>query len=389
MLRSGMQLTCMALCSASAVLCARQASAADWQVAPSMFVGTSYADNPRMLTDQGTATSGAIGEFKASLQRRTERSELTLRPRFTAARYSDDESLDSDDQFVNAAYRWIGERSEWNMDLGLTRDTTLTSELGSTGLVESNRRHEAGSFTVAPKVMFTERVSGGLQMYVVDNRYIDAEFTGLVDYRYTALSLFSQIILTDAGSALTVTAQSGRLTTQGFFADQTRDGSLRLGWTFQPWLLWTASLSAGPSMVETERASDTGLVFDGEIKRQGDRWSLAANAGRSQSPTGRGVLTRRDEVRLSFNRSLTERLSANVVARWSRSEDLLPQQGRTVLYQVDYAQLGFGANWRLSRDWSLALQLSGNTQDYELATERANGYRASLSIVWNGQPQSL
>lgn len=389
MMRSGMQLTCMALCSASAVLCARQASAAEWQVMPSVFVGTSYADNPRLLADGGTSTSGAIGEMKASLQRLTERSELTLRPRFTAARYSDDESLDSDDQFVNAGYRWVGERSEWNMDLGLTRDTTLTSELGSTGLVQSNRRHEAGSFTVAPKVTFTERVSGGLQMYLVDNRYIDGELTGLVDYRYTALSLFSQVMLTDAGSALTVTAQGGRLTTEGFSGADTRNGTLRLGWTFQPWLLWTAALSAGPSIVETDSASDTGLVFDGEIKRQGDRWSLTANAGRSQSPTGRGVLTRRDEVRLTFNRSLTERLSANVVARWSQSEDLLPQQGRTVRYQVDYASLGLGANWRLSRDWSVALQLFGNTQDYELATERANGYRASLSIVWNGHPQSL
>lgn len=384
-----MQLTCMALCSASAALCARQALADDWQIVPSMFVGTSYADNPRLLAEGGLSTSGAIGELRANLLRRTERSELTLRPRLTSARYSDDESLDSDDRYINAAYHWVGERSEWNMDLGWTRDTTLTSELGSTGLVQSNRRHEAGTFSVAPKVMFTERVSGGMQMYLVDNRYLDAEFTGLMDYRYITLSAFSQVVLTDAGSALTLTAQGGRLSTEGLFASQTEDGTLRLGWTFQPWLLWTVSFSGGPSMVKTSQASDTGLVVDSEIKRQGDRWSLTANAGRSQAPTGRGVLTRRDDVRLTFNRSLTERLSANLVARWSRSEDLVPQQGRTVLSHVDYAQLGLGANWRLARDWSLALQFSGNTQDYELATERANGYRASLSIVWNGQPQSL
>lgn len=387
--RSGTQLTCLALCSASAVLSAGQTSAADWQVVPAMYVGTSYADNPRLLTNGGTSTSGGIGELKASLRRLTETSELTLRPRFTSARYSDDESLDSDDQFINGGYRWVGQRSEWNMDAGWTRDTTLTSELGSTGLVESNRRHEAGTFSVSPKVMFTERVSGGVQMYLVDNRYIDADSTGLVDYRYRALSVFSMVTLTDAGSTLSLTAQGGSLTTEGLFATETRDGTLKLGWSFKPALLWSASLSAGPSIVETDVASDTGFVFDGEIKRQGDRWSLTANAGRSQSPTGRGVLTRRDEARLTFSRNLTERLSANVIARWSQSEDLVPQQGRTVLYQVDYASLGLGANWRLSRDWSLALQLFGNTQDYELATERANGYRASLSIVWNGQPQSL
>lgn len=382
-------MTRLTLCVAGAALCAQQAAAAEWQVTPSGHVGTSYADNPRLLAEGGSSSSGAIGEMKASLKRLTDRSELALRPRFVSARYSDDESLDSDDQFVTAGYRWVGERSEWNSELGLTRDTTLTSELGSTGLVQSNRRHEAASLTVSPEVMFTERVSGGLQMFLVDNRYVDADATGLVDYRYTALSLFSTVVLSESGSALTVTAQSGELSTGGFFGSETRDGTLRLGWSFQPWLLWTATLSAGPSMVETDAGSDSGFVFDSEVKRQGDRWSLTANAGRNQSPTGRGVLTRRDEIKLSFNRSITERLSANVAARWVRSEDLLQQQGSATTYHADYSQLGVGANWRLSRDWSLSLQLSANTQNYELAAERANGYRASLSMVWNGQPQSL
>ena len=389
MMRAGPQSTCVALCVAGAALCAQQTTAAEWQAVPSGYVGTSYADNPRLLAGGGSSSSGTVGEVKASLKRATERSELTLLPRFVSSRYSDDETLDTDDMFATAGYRWVGERSEWNMNLGLTRDTTLTSELGSTGLVDSNRRHEAGSFTVSPTVMLTERVVGGVQMFVVDNRYIDADFTGLTDYRYTTLSLFSRVVLTDAGSALTVTAQGGELSTDGFRGFETRDGSLRLRWEFRPWLLWSAALSAGPSLVETDAGSDTGFVFDGEIKRQGDRWSLAANAGRSQSPTGRGVLTRRDEVHLSFNRAITERLSATVGARWIRSEDLLPEQAGVRAYQVDYARLDIGANWRLSRDWSLSLRLGGNTQDYELAAERANGYRASLNVVWNGQPQFL
>lgn len=391
MVRPGPQSTCVALCAAGAALCAQQAVAAEWRVEPTVSVGTSYADNPRLLTDGGTSTSGSIGEMKTSLKRRTERSELTLKPRLISSRYSDDETLDNDNRYLTAGYHWVGERSDWTMELDLTHDTTLTSELGSTGLVQSNRRHEGSSFSVSPKIMLTERVTGGVQMYVLDNRYIDAEFTGLVDYRYTALSLFSSFALTDAGSALTVTAQSGRLTTEGFFGAgaNTRDGSLRLGWSFQPWLLWTASLSAGPSVVETDAGSDSGFVMDGQIKRQGERWSLTAVAGRSQSPTGRGVLTRRDDLQLSFNRSLTERLSANVAARWIRSEDLLSQTSGVTSSYVDYAQLNIGASWRLARDWSLSLQLSGNTQNYELATERANGYRAAINLLWNGQPQSL
>lgn len=356
---------------------------------PAAYVGTSYADNPRLLAEGGTSTSGAVGELNASLKRLTDRSELTLRPRLLSSRYSDDQTLDSDDRFVTGSYRWLGERSQWNMELGFTQDTTLTSELGSTGLVQSNRRHEAGRFTAAPEVMFTERVSGGIQMNLVDNRYIDAEQTGLTDYRYLALSLFSTVKLSDAGSALTVSVQGGELTTDGFGGTSTRDASLQLGWSFQPWLLWTASLAAGPSLVETDAGSDSGYVFNGELEREGDRWSLAASAGRSQSPTGRGVLTRRDEAKLSFRRALTERLSTNIDARWIRSEDLVPQLGGSVSYEVEYGRLDIGASWRMSRDWSISLQLAGSTQDYELATERANGYRVALNVVWNGQPHSL
>jgi hypothetical protein len=77
-----------------------------------------------------------------------------------------------------------------------------------------------------------------------------------------------------------------------------------------------------------------------------------------------------------------------VAAQWVRNEDLLPNQNQ-VTYQVDYGRLSLGVDWRLSQDWRLSLQLIGNTQDYELASQRAEGYRASLSMVWNGQRQSL
>jgi hypothetical protein len=378
-----------ALCVAGTCLCVSQAWAAEWQVAPTAYVGSSYADNPRLLADGGDSTSGSMGELSAVMKRLTERSELSLRPRVRSARYQDDESLDSDDQFLTAGYSWTGERSQWSSEVGLTRDTTLTSELGSTGLVQSNRRREAASLTVAPRIMFTERVSGGVQMMTSTNRYIDAEVTGLVDYRYQALSLYSTVALSDVGSNLTISAQAGELTTPGFGGSETRDGTLRLAWSHRPWLLWTVGLSAGPSVVQTDAGSDDGWVFDGDIKHRGERWGLTARAGRALSPTGRGVLTRRDEVEVSVNRRLTEHLSVNVGARWIRSEDLVPQRGAVLTYEVEYARLDLGANWRLSQDWSVALQLSGNTQEYVLAPERAEGYRASMNLVWNGQTQSL
>jgi hypothetical protein len=142
--------------------------------------------------------------------------------------------------------------------------------------------------------------------------------------------------------------------------------------------------------VETDAGSDSGAVFGAELKRTAERWSFATALSRSQSPTGRGVLTRRDRALLSCSRSLAERLNASVSAQWIRNQDLQSQAGGGAhSFYVDYGQLDLSADWRLARSWSLLLRLSGNTQKYNTGPDRAEGYRASLSIVWNGQPQTL
>ena len=377
---------CIALC-ASATLCTERTFAAEWRLSPGAYIGTSYADNPRLLTEGGTSSAGAAGEIKTTIQLVTERSDFSLTPRLRSARYEDDESLDSDDQFVVASYRWSGERSQWSSELGLTRDTTLTSELGLTGLVQANRRHEALNVSAGPTFMLSERTSVGVQMYSVDNRYSDVEGTGLVGYGYRALSLFSTYTLSDRGS-LTVTAQGGQLTAEGIGGSRSRDGTLKLSWSYRPYDLWQLTASAGPSYAESSTTSDTGSVFELEARREGDLWSLSTLAARSLTPTGRGVMMQRDRVSVSVKKSLAERLDASFGAQWIRTEDLLPELD-TRTYHVDYGRIDLTGYWRVAERWSLTLQLTATTQEREQSTARAEGYRALLSMVWNGLPHSL
>lgn len=378
---------CIALC-ASTTLCGQQTLAAEWRLAPGAYIGTSYADNPRLVPDGGIASAGAVGELKTAIQRVTERSDFSLTPRWRSARYEDDESLDSDDQFVTASYRWFSERSQWNSELGLTRDTTLTSELGLTGLVQANRRHEAVTISAGPTFMLSERTSLGVQLYSLDNHYHDIELTGLVDYAYRALTLFSTYTVSDR-SSFTVTAQGGQLTAEGGFGgSSSRDGTLKASWSYRPYDLWQLTVSAGPSYAESRSGSDTGSVFEVEARRQGDLWSTTLMAGRSLTPTGRGVMMQRDRLSVSAKRFLAERFEASLGVQWIRSEDLLPQVATTT-YHVDYGRVDLTGYWRVGERWSLALQLTGTTQEREQSNERAEGYRALLSMVWNGLPHSL
>ena len=377
---------CIALC-VGATLCGQQTLAAEWRVSPSGYIATSYSDNPRMKVEGGEETAGAVGEFKTAIELRTERSDFSLTPRWRSSRHDDDSSLDSDDQFVTARYHWMSERSQWASEIGLTRDTTLTSEAGVTGLVESNRRRQSIMVSAGPTFWLSERTSVGGQLSSADNSYDDAVGTGLVDYAYRSASLFGSYAISDRGS-LVLTAQGGQLTSEGRLGGTvTRDAALKLTWRYLPWDLWQLMVSAGPSYAESDRGSAHGQLLEFEANRRGDLWNFSATASRSLVPTGRGVLMRRDSASLGGKRSLAERFDVSLAAQWNRSEDL-PQLGSDT-YFVDYGRFDLTGSWRVGQNWSVALQLTGMAQERESSTRRAEGYRALLSIVWNGLPLSL
>src|SRR5262249_21404996 len=185
----------------------------------------------------------------------------------------------ADNQFVDGMLQYTGERSQWNASLNLTRDTTLTSELGSTGIVQGSRRHESASISGGPTFLLSERISAAAQVYLLDSRYPDPGLSGLVDYRYHALSLTTSIAGSER-STFAVTAQGGELNVPDQDS-RTRDANLRLAWTWQLHSLWTLDASVGPAYVESEYGHDNGTLFDVSVQRRGERWTLNTGLGRS------------------------------------------------------------------------------------------------------------
>ncbi|MBB6091250.1 hypothetical protein HNQ60_000096 [Povalibacter uvarum] len=361
------------------------AHAAEWLIKPDAHVAADYTDNPRMLFENSGSDSGAVAELRADIVRRTDRTTFSVQPRLRSSRYQTEESLNSDDQYLVARFAHTAERSRWDASLNLTHDSTLTSEIGSTGIVQANRRHEGVSASAGPTWIMSERVQTGAQLYWLGNHYVDADFTGLVDYTYSAMSLFSRFSMTER-SSLTVTAQ-GSVLDVDHQTESTRDVSLRTAWNYQIDSLWSTELSAGPALVRNVYGDDVGGVFSVDISRRDETWNVFTRVGRDLTPTGRGVLTRRDQISFGTDRRLTERFKTGLTASWIRNQDLLPQPG-TAFSEVTYGRLDLRADWRLAQSWSVALSLSGSTQEYDTRSGRAESYRALLSLVWNGQAQN-
>lgn len=374
-------------CGGVAVLGARSSAAAEWLVNPNARVATDYSTNPRLRTENYEGSAAAVGELSATLRRRTERSEWSLLPRLYSERHPDEELLDRDDRYLQAAFTHYSERAQWSATADVVQDTTLTSELGLTGFTEDNRRHEGFSVSAGPTFMLAERTSAGGQLYWSDNHYRDAALTGLVDYEYANASVFASHALSDRAQ-LRISARAGDLRVPTNSSADKQDASLSLGWSYEPWLLWTLNVSAGPSYARSEVSSDDGMVFMADLQRRGERWTFSTSAGRDVTPTGRGALTRRDQLTVSASRWLAERISTSLTLRAIRNQELLTQSGGAG-EELNYGRVDLRVQWRIAERWSLALGLGGATQNVQSRPDDAANYGASLSLVWNGQPQSL
>lgn len=356
--------------------------AAEWLITPTASLRSDYTDNPRLQVNGNDNYAGVVSELAAQLNANSDLWKFSATPRLRSLRYSDDGGLDSDDQFLVAALERPSERSSWSLSTSYSRDTTLTSELDTTGFVQTNRRHESLSFTGGSSWMLTERTSLGGNLFWQDHHYRDAASAGLIDYSYRAATAFANFMLTEA-TELRVSGQSGELLIPGS-DDPTRDTSVRLTLSYAPAPLWSMSVSAGPSFVSTRERDDEGRLYSLEATRRGERWRWNTTLGRDVTPTGRGVFTRRDKISIGTTYSMRQFLSTTLTLRGIENEDVFVDFG-DAKREVRYGLVEARIDWRCAEQWSLSLLLATATQRYGAETPWADNFRAQLGMVWTGR----
>lgn len=381
------KLRCSGICLLAANAVHGAAHGAEWSLSPGMRAVTEYTDNPRLLTAGGEATSGAVGELFASASRLTERSQLSLQPRVVAARYKDDEALNNDVQTLGAQYDYRWERARWSTSANFTRDTTLTSELGSTGIVQADRDHEGISVSGGPTFMLTERLNAGMQASASNSHYRNAQGTGLVDYDYRAASIFSGFAFSEQ-LQLTLSARSGQLQVPDLPRADKEDAALRLGMSYETFSSWIIEASAGPSYLRSDFGNATGSVYKFGVQRRAERWSLGSSLTRDLTPTGQGVLTRSDQLSVGVARHFSERLTGGINVYGVRNQDQLTLAGATAP-TLEYARADVTVDWQVAEHWSIAFAIGGATQKYTSDSPSGGSYRTSIGIVWNGQQRTL
>jgi hypothetical protein len=381
----------MATALASLATANALARAAEWSAAPHGRLGIEFVDNPVLTTRDNplyhSGTTDFTSDLSADVARHGDNYDFSISPRLLFIEYPEQSLLDQNNQYITLNSSLRSERTTWSASAGGTRDTTLTSELGLTGLTNTNRRHENLQLTLGPTVQCTERLSFSAQASWLTHHYDNAEGTGLVDYHYGAGDLRGSYALTELTS-LALDLSAGQVAAPDVDS-RSNNYAVEVSLTRQLNEFWLATLSAGPSWVTTEIATQTGAVYDVALQRQGELLRLNAEASRTVTPTGRGVLTTRNQLTLTASRPFSERFTANLSGLLSHTRDYTDAVNASP-YAVHYYSVLASLQWRLAPAWNLSLDLEDRRQAIASANAAAaDGYRATFGVVWSGLPQRL
>jgi hypothetical protein len=366
------------------------APAADWSETLDASVNAAYDTNPALLPGSSIADRSAQLAVDGNTQVATEVSQLTVTPRFAIIRYDEEKNLDTTTGSLALGYQDNGERGQWNASALAQTDSTLTSELGQTGITNVNFRHDGYSASVGYQYFSTERLSWLLQGSGQVVRYnSDAEQYGLVGYGYGGLELGPTWSFTDRlQGSLDVSAD--RVSAQNGFSEKDYSASVQLKRSFSEQYSWRVSVGATRVEAPGSLGTPTSAVFEVGATRKGERLQWDLSAKRAVLPIGLGLLARQDAVALTAVVSSSEHstltFTANVMRTDPVSLSLYLAPGISFAYQVysgaTFAQANAEWQYHFSPHWALsAAFMRARSRNYSL-TEWANGDQARLGIVW-------
>lgn len=351
------------------------AQAASWDFRPQAEVGLGAVENQRLLVDDSDSDFVRVAGASFALVRRTEIRTLALDAGVRVLDH-DDDPLDQTEYRAEWTGDWRYPRSSLSSALQWRRESTLTSERGSTGLVDVDRPAEFTTGRLGGAHDLSERTRLDAQILAVDARYPGGERYGLYDYDYRTASAQLSRSWTERARFGLVAAASD-LNSDSPAQGGTEDRTLQLSMEFD--LTPTTRLSAAAGRMEADLATggkDHGASYRASLARQTERHRFGIDASRAYRPTGYGVLARQENIDAYWSMQLTERLSTD--AGYSR---ISSRYDSVDLDDARYQSLRFGGSYRFTERLSVSAYALYQEQHYE-GTGTGDGGAVHLSIQW-------
>jgi len=362
----------------------RASLAADWSNSVEAAVNGAYVTNPTLEVGSHVSDETAQLIVADHTTAETERGQFTVTPQFSATRYRHETDLDITTGSLDLTFAEKLERGQWSFEgLGLT-DSTVTSELGTTGVTNVNRRHTAGTISLGYQYSSTERLAWQVQAGGQLTRYTDAAAFGLVNYDYGSLQLgptwsFSERV---QGS---LNLEADRINPQGGTKQNDFSAYLQLKRSFSEKYAWR--VSAGATRIDygstsTSAASQSSSLY-GELgaSRKGERVQWDLSIKRAVLPIGIGLLAPETVGTFALTAATTERSTLSLTLNGIRTEPVHEYQ--SLVYSGGWwGQVAGEWKYQFTTHWALTAAYSAARARYSSESAWANGNQARLGIAW-------
>ena len=374
---------------------------AEWSAQPSVVLRQEYNDNILLTPLPHNAVWGTILTPSLTLSRSSEVSQTSASARLNFNRYAGESGLDRNDQYFALSSNYTSERDVWAGDASYTRDSTLTSELNQTGIVQA--RTQRNLLTLAPSWTRTLSERNSLKLgYEYDQASYDGSSVGLINYNNQSAQA-SWLYQLSESDLVNMTASYSRFQTadgnhkadtagiQGSVThsfSETMKGSILLG------LNRTHSTISSPAQVVvigpftlllpalTSSSTDVVPVLNATLEKKFETTTVNASASRTLNPTGNGVLAETDQLGLGVSHSFTENFSGSVNGAAYRSRYI----GNAAIAAANsrYYELALNLNWRMNERWTLDTGYRYARVEYQVSSVApvSNLIYASLRYDW-------
>ena len=381
------------------------AQSAEWSIEPSVSVREEYNDNIHLTTLPHKSVWGTSLTPAVNFSSKTEISEITGGARLNFNRYSGEPNLDSNDQIFSLLSKYKTERNTFGLNGSYVRDTTLASELISTGAVQA--RKQRGNLTLNPSwtTFASERTWFTLDYQLSRVKYDDAAAAGLIDYNNQTASVSAVHRLSEQDQLSGTIYYSKYETSPANFKSNTT--GLRLGITHDFSETFTGALSLGArstlSKVQqnalvcpapvflcqfgfvpfevvpfTTETRSRGYTLNASLNKQFETTTLSGQISREANPSANGALVQADRIGFSVANKFAPTLTGSVDASIYRSRYI----GNIITSSNSrYYTVGPRLSWRMSEWWSLDTGYTHSRQEYDNASTAAATANSAYVLV--------
>lgn len=387
-----------------------------WELIPRAEGGVTGETNPynRLDNQNSDGATGLFADFRLDSAYRTQRDIVTLVPSFRGYQYTgSDDRLDDDDYSLdlNASRQWDTATASLRAgyrDNGIRTNEFNTATPGQT----SNDSQETWTFGPSFSHVLSARNSLQFSADLTDITYDASPTSGYYDYRNTSIQTTWIHAFNEKTSAL-LSANGGKFkaTDPYSIAENTTDSygaTVALERKLTPTVTATVTLGSSHSDqdVETEALFIDGFGYvclqpgfspgaDGicsisessdnfvgglTLRQASEVMTTTFEYSQSQAPRSNGTSVISDNVRLSFDRTLSKRFTGSISLLYA-SDSALGDYGRQDrMYYSAYGTL----RYRLTETLSLTGSYYYSVNDDDANSGKQTNNRLFLSLVYKG-----